>query len=72
MGRSTELSEEEEELTVERVLLMGTWGFPLNNRDLGQLIKDYLDRQGRTTRNVSIINKFYMILVIMYPTSIGI
>jgi hypothetical protein len=44
------LSEEEEEYLVERILVMGEWGFPLAKRDLTHIVKDYLDRQGRTTR----------------------
>ena len=50
LGRTTVLSEEEEEYLVERILVMGEWGFPLAKRDLTQIVKDYLDRQGRTTR----------------------
>jgi hypothetical protein len=50
LGRTTVLSEEEEEYLVERILVMGEWGFPLAKRDLTHIVKDYLDRQGRTTR----------------------
>jgi hypothetical protein len=50
LGRSTELSKEEEEHFVERILVMSNWGFPLSKGDLTNLIKHYLDRQGRTTR----------------------
>lgn len=53
MGRPTELSQEEEKILVERVLLLGNWGFPLTKRDLCQLIKKYLDSMGRTTRFVN-------------------
>jgi hypothetical protein len=45
------LSEEEESIIVERLKLMGTWGFPLTSRDLCAIIKAYLDELGRTTRN---------------------
>jgi hypothetical protein len=44
------LSREEEEFLVERILVMGEWGFQLGKRDLTHIIKDYLDHQGRTTR----------------------
>ena len=50
LGRSTVLSKEEVEFLVERILVMGEWGFPLAKRDLTQIVEDYLDRQGRTTR----------------------
>jgi hypothetical protein len=50
LGRSTVLSREEEEFLVEGILVMGEWGFPLGKRDLTNIIKDYLDHQGRTTR----------------------
>ena len=51
LGRPTVLSEEEESIIVERLKLMGTWGFPLTSRDLCAIIKAYLDELGRTTRN---------------------
>jgi hypothetical protein len=50
LGRSTVLSKEEVEFLVETILVMGEWGFPLGKRDLTHIVKDYLDRQGRTTR----------------------
>lgn len=53
LGRPTELSGEEEEIFVERLVMMGIWGFPLSSRDLRSLIKDYLDSVGKTTRNVA-------------------
>jgi hypothetical protein len=40
----------EEQILVERALILGEWGFPLTRRDLRILIKAYLDRQGKTTR----------------------
>jgi hypothetical protein len=53
LGRSTELSADEEELIVERILVLGKWGFPLGKKDLTHLIKGYLDRLGKSTREVS-------------------
>jgi hypothetical protein len=50
IGRPTELTKEEEAIIVERVVLMGTWGFPLLRQDLCHLIKGYLDSLGRRTR----------------------
>jgi len=50
LGRSTVLTKEEVEFPVERILVMGEWGFPHGKRDLTNIIKDYLDHQGRTTR----------------------
>ena len=52
LGRPTVLSTEEERTLVERIIVMGEWGFPLKGRDLRHLIKGYLDRMGKTTRNV--------------------
>jgi transposase-like protein len=52
LGQSTELSQEEEECIVERLLLLGKWGFPLSKKDLASVIKSYLERLGATTRNV--------------------
>ncbi len=52
VGRPTELLSEEETLLVERILLMGTWGFPLSRMDLARLIQAYLNSKGKTTRNV--------------------
>jgi hypothetical protein len=42
----------EESVIVERLLVMGRWGFPLNHHDLAHLIKSYLDRLGKSTRFV--------------------
>jgi hypothetical protein len=53
VGRPTELSPLEEDIIVERLLLMGDWGFPMDNNDLKYLIKAYLDQGGRTTRFVN-------------------
>ncbi len=54
LGLPTELSAEEESIIVERCLLLGEWGYPLNHHDLTHLIKAYLDSLGRTTRDESI------------------
>ena len=58
LGRPTELTAEEEEIIVDRLLLMGDWRFPLTNRDLRVLIKEYLNIEGRTSRNLSIFLHF--------------
>ena len=50
VGRPTVLLSEEEALLVERIILMGTWGFPLNKMDVAYLIQTYLNQLGRTTR----------------------
>jgi hypothetical protein len=44
------LSEEEEELIEERLVLLSEWGFPLTTKDLCHLIKAYLDALGKNTR----------------------
>jgi hypothetical protein len=51
-GRPTVLSKGEEELIVERLLMLGKWGFPLMSADQCHVIQAYLDAQGRTTRFV--------------------
>jgi hypothetical protein len=48
-GQLTVLSKDEELLIVERLVLQGEWGFPLTTTDLRNIIKNYLDSQGRTT-----------------------
>jgi transposase-like protein len=53
VGRPTELSKEEEQTIVERVILMGWWGFPLNRCEISHLIKSYLNGLGRVTRFVN-------------------
>jgi hypothetical protein len=50
LGRPTELSTEEEEMIVERLVLLGEWGFPMTTKDLCLLVKAYLDSLGKTTR----------------------
>jgi hypothetical protein len=53
LGRPPELSEEEEDIMVQRLKIMGMWGFPLTSYDLRYIIKSYLDGAGRTsTRHV--------------------
>jgi transposase len=67
VGRPTVLSLEEEEIFVERLQLMGKWGFPLDTQDLRHLIKAYLDIEGKTTRDMS--NKSaYIVSTVRYST----
>ena len=54
IGRPTVLSVEEEAVLVQRLIVMGEWGYPLTPKDLCMLVKDYLDAAGQTTRNVKI------------------
>jgi hypothetical protein len=54
LGRPTELTKDEETIIVQRLKVMGMWGFPLTAHDLRYLIKSYLDSLGRTIfRHVS-------------------
>ncbi len=62
LGKPTELSAEEEDYLVERLVLMGTWGFPIIKKELTLMVKRYLDRQGRRSRNVSKLKKFEIFL----------
>lgn len=50
LGRPTVLSEEEELVIVERLILLSSWGFPLSKRNLCVLIQEYLEMKGRATR----------------------
>ncbi len=49
LGRPTVLCKEEESILVERLVLLGQWGFPLTKMDLRLLVKNYLDERGRET-----------------------
>lgn len=49
-GGQTSLSEEEEQLIIDRILTCAQWGYPLDMYDLRGLVKDYLDRQGKTIK----------------------
>lgn len=51
LGRPTELSEEEENLLVERLILLGQWGFPLTKVGLRKLVQEYLISTDRATRD---------------------
>ncbi len=53
LGCSTELSEEEEAIIMESLLLLMKWGFPFSKKDLTLLVKDDLDRQVKKTRFVN-------------------
>jgi hypothetical protein len=48
LGWPTVLSEEEENIIVQRLLVLGMWGFPLTSLDVRFLVKSYLDDIGRT------------------------
>jgi hypothetical protein len=50
IGRPTELTAEEENLIIEHVQLMATWGFPFTGQDLSYFVKAYLDKKGTKTR----------------------
>ncbi len=52
MGRPTVLSPEEEDIIVERLMVQAEWGYPLTTRGLQELVKNYLDRLGKTTRHI--------------------
>jgi len=72
LGRPTVLSREEEEILVERLIMHGEWGFPLTSEDVRTVIKDYLDRLGRNTRNVKKHKKIqYQYQMIVPGTSSG-
>lgn len=45
-----ELTEEEEELIVERLVLVSRWGFPLSKQELRKIIQEYLNLAGRSSR----------------------
>lgn len=46
-GGQTALSEEEEKLLVDRLVLCAKWGYPLDSFDLRVIVKGYLDRRGK-------------------------
>jgi hypothetical protein len=52
-GRKPELSAEEEKMIVERVKLLGVWGFPFTSTDLCHFVKIYLDKKGAITRFIN-------------------
>jgi hypothetical protein len=52
LGRPTVLTEEEETIIVERLMVLGEWGYPLTAMDLRLLVKSYLDGAGKTSRNL--------------------
>jgi hypothetical protein len=53
VGRPTELTDDDEPLIVKRLMVMGRWGFPLNQHDLAHLIKAYLDSMDRSSRFIN-------------------
>jgi transposase-like protein len=55
IGCPTVLTEDEETIIVERLLVLTGWVFLLNTNGLKHLIKAYLDGIGKTTRNKSVI-----------------
>ncbi|XP_046684451.1 MFS-type transporter clz9-like [Homalodisca vitripennis] len=47
-GGQTVLSEEEEKIIVDRLKTVGEWGYPIDSITLRLLVKEYLDRRGKT------------------------
>jgi len=46
-GGQTMLSAEEEQVLVKCILMCAEWGFPFRMHEIGQIVKSYLDREGR-------------------------
>lgn len=53
VGRPQELTEEEEKLLVQRLMVMADWGFPITSMDMCYVIRDYLNSQDRKTRFIN-------------------
>ena len=51
LGGPTILSPDEEKEIALRLVTFGDWGFPLTTLDLRNMVKAYLDKQGKSTRN---------------------
>ncbi|KAK9709734.1 hypothetical protein QE152_g26421 [Popillia japonica] len=49
-GHSPVLSAEEERLTTETLGIVAHWGFPLTKPDIPDVVKKYLDKQGKQVR----------------------
>jgi hypothetical protein len=49
-GRQPELTPDEETMLVDRMKLLGVWGFPFTAQDLCHFVKIYLDKKGAVTR----------------------
>lgn len=47
-GGQTVLSEEEEKILVDRLQVCAEWGYPLDSLTLRLIVKDFLERQGKT------------------------
>ena len=45
-GRPQALSADDEQILVDRILVLARWGFPLTTNDLKYLVKSSLDRKG--------------------------
>ena len=48
IGQPAVLSDEEEAMMVDMILLMSKWGFPFSGDDLRYFVKAYLDKKGKT------------------------
>jgi len=48
IGQPAVLSDEEEMMIVDMILLMSKWGFPFSGDDLRFFVKAYLDKKGKT------------------------
>lgn len=51
-GGQTAVTESEEQLLIERILLCAEWGFPLDQLDLKLLVKGYLDQRGKQVKQL--------------------
>lgn len=58
LGRPPVLSPEEEEAFVQILVQMGNFNYPLTQRGVLEMVKDYLDRH-RTTRKGHLTNRYH-------------
>ena len=46
MGRPTVLTMEEENVIVQKMMVMGDWGFPMRPLDVRMLVSEFLNKKG--------------------------
>jgi hypothetical protein len=68
IGRPTALTEVEESVLVDLLVLMGDYNYPISKRDLREMIKNYLDRRDRTDTGYGVFEeKLLKLLLFQVP-----
>jgi hypothetical protein len=67
VGTPTALTEVEESVLVDLLVLMGDYNYPISKRDLQEMIKNYLDRRDRKDTGYGVFEEKLLQLLFQVP-----